>query len=324
MIQAYYVAPDAKKAEQIADVDRIGALWREATGLLWVDLQQPTPEETDLLADRFNLHPVVVDMCREVTAQPLVHDYDQYLFMVIHAVSFRAQDERVTTLELDIVWGRHVVLTYHRRPIRAVSELREAAGTNLAGMMARGAGAFLHALVDRVIDNFQPSIDRIDGLIAECEKQIFIEPTREVLQRLLGLRRSAAHLIRVGAAQRDVVGRIVRGEFPQLGKQDLAYWRDAYDHLVRMVQAVEAQRDLIASARDAYLSVISNRMNEIMKVLTIIATIFIPITFVAGLYGMNFDCMPELHEWWGYPAALAVMALIAGGMLLYFHRKGWL
>jgi len=324
MIQAYYVAPDAKSVEAVTDLDRIVALWHDAKGLLWVDFEQPMPEETNLLADRFNLHPVVVDLCREVTAQPLVHDYEQYLFMVIHGVSLRAMDDRVSTLELDIVWGRHVVLTYHRRPIRAVTQWRETAGTKMAALMARGTGAFLHALVDRVIDNFQPALDRMDTLIGECEKQIFVEPTREVLQRLLGLRRSAAHLIRVGTAQRDVVGRLVRGEFPQVGKQDLAYWRDAYDHLVRMVQAVEAQRDLIASARDAYLSVISNRMNEIMKVLTIIATIFIPLTFVAGLYGMNFEWMPELHEWWGYPAALGLMGFIAAGMLFYFYRKGWL
>jgi len=324
MIQACYLAPDAKQPERLEDLERIVALWQEAKGLLWVDLEHPSPEETDLLGERFGLHPVAVETCREKTANPLVHDYESYLFLVLHAVNFRPQQERVTTSELDVVWGRHAVLTYHRGAVRAITSLRESPGNGLGALMARGTDFFLHALVDRVIDNFQPALEQMDRLIEASEKQIFVEPTDEVLQRLLGLRRSAAHLIRVATAQRDVAGRIVRGEFPQIGKQALAYWRDAYDHLVRMAQAVETQRDLIVSARDAYLSVVSNRMNEVMKVLTIIATIFIPVTFVAGIYGMNFEWMPELKQWWAYPAVLGVMAAVAAGMLIYFRRKRWI
>jgi len=324
MIHAYYLAPDSDQPEAMDDVDQIVGLWQEGRGLLWVDFDHPTPAETALLADRFNLHPVAVDTCREVTMQPLVHDYDACLFLVLHAVHFRVQEARIATHEVDIVWGKHVILTYHRGTVRAVEQLRDTAGTSLRALMARGTDFFLHALVDRVIDNFQPALERMDRVIEAGEKEIFANPTDEMLQRLLALRRSTAHLLRMGTAQRDVVARIVRGEFPQVGKHALAYWRDAYDHLIRMVQAVEAQRDLIASARDAYLSVVSNRMNEVMKVLTIIATIFIPITFVAGVYGMNFEWMPELHTWWAYPATLGIMALIAAAMLLYFRRKRWI
>jgi magnesium transporter len=324
MILAYHLTRDGAAPEKVADLDRMVELYEAGDGLLWVDLDHPTPEETDHLGTRFGLHPVAVETCREVTAQPLVHDYERYLFMVLHAVNFRTQDERVSTTELDIIWARHFVLTHHRGTVKAITEVREAPEATLAALMSRGADFFLHALLDRVIDNFQPALDRMDRLIEESEKQIFAEPTDEVLHRLLGLRRSSAHLIRVGTAQRDMVGRIVRGEFPQVTKQALAYWRDAYDHLVRMVQAVEAQRDLLASARDAYLSVISNRMNEVMKVLTIIATIFIPITFIAGIYGMNFQWMPELGQWWAYPVVLGVMAAVVVVMLAYFRRKRWI
>jgi len=324
MIHAWHLAPKAARPEPVADVDQIVGLWQEDHGLLWVDLDQPTPEETALLTERFALHPVAVEICREVTMQPLVHDYEGILFLVLHAVRFRAEEGRVATHEIDIFWGKHVVLTYHRGSVRAVEQLRDAAGTSLGTLMARGTDFFLHALVDRVIDNFQPAVARMENAIEASERAIFENPTDDVLQRLLGLRRSTVHLLRVATAQRDVVLRLVRGEFPQVGKQALAYWRDAHDHLVRMVQAVESQRDLIASARDAYLSVVSNRMNQVMKVLTIIATIFIPITFVAGIYGMNFEWMPELAQWWAYPAVLGVMAAIAMGMLVYFRRKGWL
>lgn len=324
MIQAFYLPPQGKKPDRVSDIDQIVGLYGQRQGLLWIDLEDPSEAETDLLADRLGLHAVAVRACREVTSQPLVHNYDDYLFTVMHAVDLGSRGQGVATLEVDIFWGRHFVLTYHDDPIRAITEVKESCAANGSALMARGSDFLLHAILDEIIDNFTPTIERIDGLIEECEKEIFEKPGNAVLQRLMDLRRSAAYLIRIATAQRDVVGRVVRGEFPQVTKQALAYWRDAYDHLVRMVQAIEAQRDLVVSARDAYLSVVSNRLNEVMKVLTIIATIFIPITFIAGLYGMNFEWMPELHQRWGYPAALAAMASVVVGLLIYFRRKRWI
>jgi len=236
----------------------------------------------------------------------------------------------VNTLEIDMVWGRNLVLTYHRDAIRAITEVRTRCDQNGSTLMSRGVDFFVHALVDRTIDNFGPTFERIDDAIDEVEAEIFANPTDAVLQRTLDLKRTVASLWRVASAQRDVVGRIVRGEFPQVKKQALAYWRDAYDHLFRMVQSAENQRDLIGSARDMYLSVVSNRMNEIMKVLTIIATIFIPITFVAGVYGMNFRLdagrynMPELAWKYGYVAFWGLVLLNSGVMLWFFHRKKWI
>jgi len=329
MIHALYMPTKGDKPTAVTDTDEVVALWKKREGLLWIDLDDPTEEETDLLASAFALHPLAIQACREVTSQPLVHNYDEYLFLVIHAVNFEASNSAVATLELDVFWGPHFVLTFHRDPIRGVQEVRKQCGTAGSALMARGSDFLLYAMVDRIIDNFTPTLERMEDLIGECEKQMFRQPSNAILQRLMDLRRSAAYLLRVATAQRDVVGRIARGEFPQVAKQAVAYWRNAFDHLVRMAQAVDTQRDLIASARDAYLSVVSNRMNEVMKVLTVIATIFIPITFIAGLYGMNFDTkaspwnMPELEWVWGYPACLALMAAVAGAMLLYFKRKRW-
>ncbi|MGB2998537.1 MAG: magnesium/cobalt transporter CorA [Phycisphaerae bacterium] len=325
MMCAFYLAPGAKSGTRLTDRAEILETFHRREGLLWIDMEAATEEETDWLGEQvLGLHPVAVQTCREVTSQPLVHDYDDYLFMVIHAVDFERQAEAVTTLEVDVFWGRNFVLTYHRDPIRTISEVRDRCGQNGGVLLSRGSDFFMHALVDRIIDNFTPTLDRIDDLIEEVEQQIFRRPTDAVLKRALDLKRAVAYLWRVATAQRDVVGRIVRGEFPQIKKQALAYWRDAYDHLVRMVQSAENQRDLIAAARDTYLSVVSNRMNEVMKVLTIIATIFIPLTFIAGVYGMNFEWMPELKQPWAYPAVLGVMMLVTLGMLWFFRRKKWI
>ncbi len=324
MIHGYFLAPRADQVRHTTDPDEMAGLYRRQEGLLWVDVEAASPEETDLLRTHFDLHPVALEVCREVTAQPLIHDYHAYLFMVIHAVNFAPKTRGVATLEVDIRWGRHLVLTYHRDPVRTLTALRHTcAEEGGAALLARGTDFFVHAVVDRILDNFTPTLQRLDDRIDEAETRVFRRPTDAILQEVLALKRSSAYLGRIAAAQRDAVGRIVRGEFPHVTKQALAYWRDAYDHLVRMVQATDVQRDLISGVRDTYLSVVSNRMNEIMKVLTIIATIFMPITFIAGIYGMNFEWMPELGVWYAYPATLALMALVAGGMLLYFRRKKW-
>jgi len=330
MIHAFHLAREGAAATVLSDRSAIVDTFRKAERLLWVDLEGADEEDYRLLAEGFGLHPVAVQTCREVTAQPLVHDYDGYLFMVIHAVNFARRKGGVDTLEVDVFWGRHFVVTYHRDPVRTITEIRDQCGGGGGALMSRGADFFVHTLVDRIIDNFTPTFEKIDDLIEEAEEQIFTEPTDAVLQRVMDLKRTVAYLGRTAAAQRDVVGRIVRGEFPDLSQKALVYWRDAYDHLVRMVQTTDVQRDLLAATRDTYLSVVSNRMNEIMKVLTIIATIFIPLTFIAGIYGMNFnpdvsDCnMPELNWAWGYPAVWAAMLAVTLAMLWFFRRRKWI
>jgi magnesium transporter len=190
--------------------------------------------------------------------------------------------------------------------------------------MSRGADFLMHALVDKIIDNFAPALERIEFLIEELEIQIFKRPTDALLHRLLDIKQSVAYLNRVASAQRDVVGRIVRGEFGPVTKQAMAYWHDAYDHLVRMVQTTETHRDLLNTARDTYMSVVSNRTNAIMKLLTFITTIFMPLTFLTGMYGMNFVHMPPKDEPWGFYAFLVSLVVLTVGMVWFFKRRQWI
>jgi magnesium transporter len=324
MIQAFYFPKDSKQAQHLTDVGQIMEAFHQKTGLLWIDFSSPTPEETNLLADPFGFHPVAVQVCREVTSQPLVHSYDNYLFMVIHAVNLQTRGAIVDTTEVDIFWSRYFVLTYHQVPVRPISEMQETCSKDCALLMSRGADFLMHAIVDRIIDNFTPTLDRIEYLIEELEVQIFQRPTDALLMRLLDIKQTVAYLARIASAQRDVVGRIVRGEFAPITKQAMAYWLEAYDHLVRMVQITETQRDLINTARDTYMSVVSNRTNAIMKLLTFITTVFMPLTFLAGVYGMNYAFMPPKDEPWGFYACLGAMALTAGGMVWFFKRRRWI
>jgi len=324
MMQAYYLPPGGGPSAALTDKNEILETFRRKEGLLWVDMESPTPEETNFLADGFGFHPVAVETCREVTSQPLVHAFDDYLFMVIHAVTIQTRGLEVDTLEVDIFWGKQFVLTYHQVPVKSIAEMRDLCEKDGERLLSRGAAFFMHAVVDKIIDNFTPTLDRIEYLLEELEIQIFRNPTNRLLHELLDLKQTVLYLGRVAGAQRDVVGRIVRGEFGPVTKQAMAYWLEAYDHLLRMVYTVENQRDMITTARETYMSVVTNRTNEVIKVLTIIATVFMPITFIASLYGMNFKFMPEITWKWGYPAVLALMVVITAWMVWFFRRRKWI
>jgi Mg2+ and Co2+ transporter CorA len=173
MIRAYYLPPGGKPSAALTDKEQILEVFRRKEGLLWVDMESPTPEETNFLADGFGFHPVAVETCREVTSQPLVHAFDDYLFMVIHAVNIQTRGLVVDTLEVDIFWGKQFVLTYHQVPVKSISEMRDQCEKDCERLLSRGAAFFIHAVVDKIIDNFTPTLDRIEYLLEELEIQIF-------------------------------------------------------------------------------------------------------------------------------------------------------
>jgi magnesium transporter len=324
MIRAHLLTKDVQAGQPLGDAGAILEAYRQKQGLLWVDMSEPTPEEMALLAEGFGFHPVAVQACREVQSQPLVHSYDGYLFMVIHAANLQPRAGVVDTTEIDIFWGKNFVLTFHRQPVLGLATMWEACGQDSSPLLSRGTDFLMHAIVDKIVDNFTPVLDRTEFMIEDLEIHIFRNPTDALLHRVLDLKQTVTHLSRVASAQRDVVGRIVRGEFAPVTKQAMAYWLEAYDHLVRVVQITESQRDLINTLRDTYMSVVSNRLNSVMKLLTFITTVFMPLTFLAGIYGMNFEHMPPKDHWWGFYLCLATMAVTAAGMVWFFKKRNWI
>jgi len=191
----------------------------------------------------------------------------------------------------------------------------------------RGPAFLLHQILDRVVDYYSPVLDDFDDRIDRLESGIFAsnQPNNEILSQIMDLKRSVLRLRRISVKQMDVLLRMSRGEFSDLIPEEMRpFYRDVYDHLVRVVDLAENYRDLISGSLEAYLSVVSNRLNEIMKVLTIFSAIMLPLTFIAGVYGMNFENMPELHSRYGYYAVWALMIVVAIGMLLFFRRRGWI
>jgi magnesium transporter len=304
--------------------DEIRRTLAAGEGVLWVDLDdEPRHTGEPLLADIFGFHVLTIDDCYNTLLDPpKIDDYGTYLFMIVHAVSYDARERELRTAELNIYIGAGYVVSFHRHPVPAVDEVRRRAEQgNL--VLAHGADFLAHALIDVVVDHFQPVVEAIDEEVASAEERVIARPRRDVLQDVLRLKRTAQRLKRSILPQRDLVNRLARGEYPLIHDDSVMYFRDIYDHTVRIDEMIEALRDLADSALNTYLSSVNNRTNDVMKTLAVVTVIFLPLTLIAGIYGTNFDNVPEYGWGAGYFAMLAAMALIALGLIGWFRWRGW-
>jgi magnesium transporter len=302
-----------------ADVARLVA----SGAFFWLDLDGDEEVMRALLQRDLGLHPLAVEDIFQERMIPKVEDYGDYLYVVVHGIACDHDDpEDLHTMEVDLVLGARWVVSHHGG-MRATEEVLDECRRN-GRLFDKGAGFIAHAIMDHVVDYYVPVIDTFDRYVDEVESAVVANPQQTVLQRIFRLKRSLQRLRRIAMHQREVLLRLSRGEFDQVPEKALPFFRDIHDHFVRVSDLADGYRELLSGALDAYLSVVSNRMNEVMKTLTLVATIMLPLTFIAGLYGMNFDHMPELHWRFGYPMALLLMAAVAVGMALWFRYKRWL
>ncbi len=290
---------------------------------LWVDMEAPTEEERALLPAVFHFHPLAVEDCIAETHLPKLDDYGEYLFLVVHHGARSPETPGTfTTVELNCFLGPRYLVTYHDEPSRTIAEIRRRLRKN-SPTLARGVDWLLHEILDGVIDNYLPILDDVDEQMAVLERRVLEEPDHAVLTEILSLKRDVMHLKRVAAPQREILHRLGRDPFAVVDPRAQVYFRDIFDDLVRIADLAEGYREHLTATLGAHLSVVSNRLNTVMKVLTVIATVFMPLTLIAGIYGMNFEWMPELRWQYGYPYALGFMGAIAALMLYLFKRKGW-
>lgn len=289
---------------------------------LWVDLEAATPEEAEILSRDFHFHPLAIEDCISETLLPKIDDYSDYIFLVLHG-SRPMTDHAFVTAEMNFFLGSRYLVSYHDEPSRSISRAKERC---LRGgpSVTRGVDFLLHEILDGMVDNYFPVLDQFDSIIDRIEEEVFARPDRETLNRIFDLKKEVMHLRRVAGPQREILNRLSRDPFPVISAKAAVYFRDVYDHLARISDLAESYRDLVTGALEAYLSVVSNRLNEIMKVLTVFTATLMPLTVITGIYGMNFENMPELRFRYGYFIVLAVMAAITVGMLAFFRKKKWL
>ena len=292
---------------------------------MWIDLGSQSTDCDALLAEGLHLHPLTIEDIWATRAAPKLEDYGSYLYLIVHSV--RGAKRGVFDLvELDVVIGKTFIVTHDPTGLVTKDLADELARS--PRLLAKGPAWVAHALLDRAVDRYLPVIDELDTEIEGLENEVLRKagtPTGPaVLRRILRFKRLLLGLRRMSIHQREILLRLGRGELDLIPAEAVPFFRDVYDHFLRVNDLVESYRDLVTSSLDAYLSVQSNRMNDIMKTLTLIATVMLPITFVAGVYGMNFKAMPELDWAWGYPYALGLMGLITIGSFWWFRHKGWI
>ncbi|MBK8051409.1 MAG: magnesium/cobalt transporter CorA [Anaerolineales bacterium] len=306
--------------------DRLADLYAAGEGMLWVDMLAPSfAEYHHVLSEVFHLHPLAIDDAISDTHLPKLDDYGSYLYLVFHTVTLGNEPMDIDTEEVDVFLGQTYLITMHDAPRRSIDR-SWVADHHADHGLARGPAMLLYELLDSQIDTYMPIIDAFEDQLERLGDDIFTSKEKEqvLLNRLLTAKSSALRLQRILAPQRELLGRLASGEYSVIPHATRIYFRDVYDHLARMANLAEGTRDLAGSTIETHLALVNNRMNEVMKVLTIISTIFIPLSFVAGVYGMNFEFMPELTWRWGYLFVWLVFLAIAGGMLLFFRRRKWI
>jgi magnesium transporter len=305
--------------------DHVEPAWlRPKSGYsLWVDLQCPTEEEARILADPFGFHELAIEDALKEIQTPKVESYGTYLYLILHGIDFSAAEHRFATHELDIFLGEHFLVTVHDEFSRSVGRMLDVCPRN-DFVLAEGTAALMHRIVDTMVDNYRPEVEKLEARLDQIEDRIFNRPSSNDVREILGLKRDVASLRRVVLPQRDVVGRLARREFPIISEALSYRFRDVHDHLVRLADEATLYQDRITSLLDAHLSFTSNRLNVVMKRLTVISTIFLPLTVLTGMYGMNvtlphFPGGEPLQFWW----LLGLMLAIAVGLFWYFSRDNY-
>jgi magnesium transporter len=307
-----------------APVDELPGLLEDVQNRVWVDIAGPDDEGAErIVRDIFKFHPLAIEDCFGALEHPKAEAFDGYVYVVTHGLAEGSTAEEHETIELDAFVGKNYLVTYHAKPSSSVSAVQELVRRG-SDLLRRGPSSLLHAILEEQVHRIEPVLDSIDEHIAELEERVITRPRSRDLAVLMALRRNILHLRRWLTKQRDVVMRLARNEFSLGTPSEAVPFRDVYDSLQRFTDLLENYRELSTSVQEAYLTVTSNRLNETMKYLTIFTAVLMPLTVITGVYGMNFEDMPELHWKVGYPLVLGTMAITAVLVLRFFRRKGWI
>jgi magnesium transporter len=324
MIRSFYLTENGDVRTDLSREAIVEAI--NANGVLWVDFFRATREEITLLSEVFHFHPLAIDDCLRPVFRPKVDAFEDHIFMITHGADPAAQKSRgLRTLELDTFLGRNYLVTLHQTTLHSIQQMIEECERAPNQTLSRGADFLLYMVLDRMAENYAPILSRTEAQVARLEDHVLKGTvSNDVLPELMRLRREMLHLRRVLFAQRDAINLLSHQGAGVVTDRARVYFRDVVDVYQRALEVIEIERDALSSARDTHLTMISNRTNEIMKTLTTIATIVMPMTLVTGIYGMNFKAMPELSWQFGYFFALAIMGAIGGVMVYYFRRRRWL
>lgn len=290
-------------------------------GWSWVDFDRPSAEEAEELDRFFHFHPLAIEDCLHVLQRPKVDYYEGYEFLVLHALD----TETLGTVEVNLFIGTNYLVSFHQQALKEIDDVWNSLASRAQNRKTWARGPFVAAymVIDALVDQYFPCVYAVEDELDELEKQGGRESIDLLMNQVFDLRSRLLKLRRTIVPMRDLMYRILNSQHIQGEKEPRAYFADVHDHLLKLAEMIETDREMTADLRDSYISLNSNRMNGIMKTLTVITTVFMPLTLIAGIYGMNFTNMPELQWRYGYFAVLGLMALLSVWMILAFLKRGW-
>jgi len=323
IIRVIEYKPDSVEEHELSDVSELQGLLHEDS-VSWIDVQGLGDEEVlRAIAKVFDLHALALEDVVNVPQRPKVEDYEKHL-LYITRMAILDNAYKVKAEQVSVFVGPRFVLTFQERHGDVLDPVRNRLRQGKGPIRKSGADYLAYAIIDTVVDGYYPILESLGEVLESMEDEIIERPRRSLLQKIHHIKRELLAIRRAIWPQREAVNALIRDDNPLVSDAVKVYLRDVYDHCVQIIDVVETYRELAGGLMDIYLSSLSNRMNEVMKVLTIMASIFIPLTFMAGIYGMNFEYMPELGFRMGYPTLLVAMVVVAIGMVLYFRSRGWL
>lgn len=308
------------KTDLSIDLELVKPLLERPGAVIWIDLELPTNDEIKRVGKLMGFHPLAIEDAVAYVELPKLDEYEDHAFIITHGI--RLVNGDVEKIEIDAFIGRNFLVTSHQRESRSLRAVREHI-RRAPEVLARGADFLLHEVLDRQVDHYVAVLDTFDAELDRLEDEVLEHPRPALFEEILALRRQVIAFRRSIGPQRDVIGRLARHDVPWISAKASIYFRDVYDHVVRVHEMLEGYRDLVSAVMESYRSMAAQRLNEIMQRLTTISTVFLPMTVVTGIFGMNFVHMPELQWRFGYPYALALTAGVGFGVYLYFKYKKW-
>ncbi|OGO34396.1 MAG: magnesium and cobalt transport protein CorA [Chloroflexi bacterium RBG_16_57_11] len=327
MLRMIYLSSDGKLRADLDKIDLAFAL-HDTAGFLWVDFEgEPKEACQPVLLNTFGFHPLAVDDALEESHVPKLDDWGEYLYIVMHAAAIQPDKFYVESLEMDIFLGRNYIVTHHDQPIESINHIWTLVQRD-PHHIKDGVDHVMYLLTDDIATHYMDLVEIFDDHIDEIEAEIFDRPKRDTVEKIFAIKRRVLYMRRIVAPQRELLNRLARDDIEMIDAKDRVYFRDVYDHYVRLYDIIEGVRDLVSGTLDTYLSVTNNRMNDIMKTLTVITTLFMPISFLSGFFGMNFfQPSYPLDIWTGMPAfliSLGIFILTPVVMILWIRRRGWM
>lgn len=314
---------DGQRVEEkdLKDVDECLA-YKDRSGATWINIDGlHEPDVLEKIGEVFGLHPLMLEDIANTEQRPKLEDYGEYLYVVIRMLS--RPSDKILAEQLSLVIGKNVLISFQERHGTEFNPIRERLRNGKGRVRRMGVDYLAYQLLDAVIDNYFIVLEQLGDEVEKLEEQVIASPRPEGLRNLHSLKKDMIYLRRSTWPLRDVIAAMQRGDSSLIGEAMRIYLRDIYDHVVAVADAIEAMRDLLNGMLEIHMSNMNIRLNEVMKVLTIVTTLFIPASFIAGVYGMNFKYMPELDWPWAYPVVLVSMVVLAGAMYAYFKHKKW-